>query len=62
MDMKDNVLDASDLLNQRGEKIQLVISKADGLRSESRSYFDGVGFEIYNFRLKKLEKVLNGEG
>ena len=42
LNMKDDVLDASDLLNQRGEKIQLVINKADGLRSESKSYFSDV--------------------
>lgn len=40
--MKDNVLEASEILNQRGEKIQLVIKKADGLRSESKSYYSDV--------------------
>ena len=40
--MKDEVLEASDILNQRGEKIQLVINKADGLRTESKSYYSNV--------------------
>jgi hypothetical protein len=40
--MKDNVFDASDMLNQRGEKIELTIKKADNLRSESKSYFSDV--------------------
>ena len=42
LNMKDDVLYASDFLNQRGEKIQLVISKADGLRCESVSYYSDV--------------------
>jgi hypothetical protein len=46
MNMKDNVLEASEILNQRGEKIQLVIKKADGLRSESKSYYSDVLFYL----------------
>ena len=42
LDMKNDVLDASNILSQRGEKINLIVKKADLLRQESTSYYKSV--------------------
>jgi hypothetical protein len=42
MDMKNDVLDASDVLSARGEKINLIVKKADSLRQESSSFYKSV--------------------
>ena len=42
IDMKNDVLDASDVLTQRGEKINLIVKKADLLRHESGTYYKNV--------------------
>jgi hypothetical protein len=34
-----NVMDANEILMARGEKITLVVQKADNLRTESSNYF-----------------------
>jgi hypothetical protein len=36
--MKEAVIDNSDLLSKRGEKIQIVMTKAQKLKEESSSY------------------------
>jgi len=58
VDQMDNVSEASDVLNQRGEKIQIVITKADGLRSESRSYFDSSKKVRRNALMKKIKLIV----
>lgn len=42
IDFKDNVLNASDVLAQRGEKINLIVKKAETLKQESFSYYGSV--------------------
>ncbi len=43
MDYKDNILQANDVLLERGEKINLIVRKADNLRTESMNYYSSVG-------------------
>tara|TARA_B110000914_G_C15172242_1_gene313414 strand:- start:137 stop:508 length:372 start_codon:yes stop_codon:yes gene_type:complete len=47
MNYKDNVMKANDILIERGEKINLVVKKADSLRQESGSYFSSVSIHIF---------------
>ena len=42
--MNEAVLDSSDLLNQRGDKIQILTTKAEKLKIDSTTYFR----EVYN--------------
>ncbi len=42
LQFKDNVLDASDILSQREEKISLIVRKADQLRHDSSTYYKNV--------------------
>jgi len=42
IDYRDNVIKANDILIERGEKITLVVKKADSLRQESGSYYSSV--------------------
>jgi uncharacterized protein YdcH (DUF465 family) len=42
LQFKDNVLDASDVLSQRDEKISLIVRKADQLRQDSSTYYKNV--------------------
>ncbi len=42
MEYKDNVLQANDILMERGEKINLIVRKADNLRTESINYLKSV--------------------
>lgn len=42
IDYKDNILQANDILMERGEKINLIVRKADNLRTESQNYLKGV--------------------
>lgn len=46
---RDNVIKANDILIERGEKITLVVKKADSLKQESGSYFSGVSLYIFMF-------------
>ncbi len=39
---KDNILQANDVLQERGEKINLIVRKADNLRTESMNYYGSV--------------------
>jgi vesicle-associated membrane protein 7 len=47
LDYKDNILQANDILLERGEKINLIVRKADNLRTESMNYYSSVGFYCY---------------
>lgn len=42
INMKDNVLQAHEMLMERGEKINLIVKKADNLKTESGNYFKHV--------------------
>lgn len=42
LNYRDNVIKANDILIERGEKITLVVKKADSLRQESGSYYSSV--------------------
>lgn len=42
LDYRDNVIKANDILIERGEKITLVVKKADSLKQESGSYYSSV--------------------
>ena len=42
LDYKDNILMANDVLQERGEKINLIVRKADNLRTESMNYYGSV--------------------
>jgi vesicle-associated membrane protein 7 len=44
IEYKDNVLQANDILSERGEKINLIVRKADNLRTESVNYLKSVIF------------------
>ena len=44
---RDNVVKANDILIERGEKINLVVKKADSLRQESGSYYSSVSINIF---------------
>jgi vesicle-associated membrane protein 7 len=44
LEYKDIVLQANDVLMERGEKINLIVKKADGLRTESMNYYSSVKF------------------
>jgi hypothetical protein len=54
-------IDASDVLSQRGEKINLIVKKAESLLQESASHYENVKL-LFNFRPGKLEVLLDGEG
>lgn len=59
IDYKDTVMQANDVLMERGEKINLIVKKADNLRQESVNYFGSVNILLLNFyfRQKKLNQV-----
>jgi hypothetical protein len=61
INMKDDVLDASDVLSQRGEKINLIVKKADSLRQESNSFYKSVNMCL-TCRLVRYEVLCVGEG
>lgn len=42
IEYKDTVLQTAEVLGERGEKINLIVKKADGLRTESVNYFKTV--------------------
>jgi membrane-associated HD superfamily phosphohydrolase len=42
LNYRDNVIKANDILIERGEKITLVVKKADSLKQESGSYYNSV--------------------
>jgi vesicle-associated membrane protein 7 len=46
IEYKDNVLQANDILSERGEKINLIVRKADNLRTESVNYLKSVIFWV----------------
>lgn len=48
LDYRENIIKVNDILIERGEKITLVVKKAESLRSESTSYYSSVS------RLKML--------
>lgn len=39
MDMKQDVIESSDFLSQRGEAIKIVTTKAERIKEESSTYF-----------------------
>jgi len=45
---KDNILQANDILMERGDKINMMVKKADNLRTESANYYGNA---------KKVKKV-----
>jgi hypothetical protein len=47
IDTKGVLMDAADVMNQRGEKINLIVKKAETLRTESTSYYDSVFFYLF---------------
>jgi hypothetical protein len=62
-DYKDNILQANDVLMERGEKINLIVRKADNLRTESMNYYSSViiHYVILIIRLRKLKILSDGE-
>lgn len=44
LEYKDNILQANDILMERGEKINLIVKKADNLKIESKNYYGSVNF------------------
>lgn len=44
LNYRDNVMKANDILIERGERITLVVQKADSLRQESGSYYSSVSY------------------
>ena len=48
LEYKDNMLEANDILMERGEKINLIVKKADNLRTESKNYYGSVMFYIFD--------------
>jgi len=46
---KNNILQANDILQERGEKIQIIVKKADNLRAESVNYYSSVSKNINLF-------------
>ena len=41
-DSKNEILQTDDILNTRSEKINLIVDKAENIKTESRSYYDWV--------------------
>jgi len=54
-DSKNEILQTDDILNTRSEKINLIVDKAENIKTESRSYYDWViifiiiYFSYFNF-------------
>lgn len=42
LEYKDNILLANDVLMERGEKINIMVKKADNLKIESKNYYGSV--------------------
>lgn len=42
MEYKDNIIQANDILMERGEKINLIVRKAENMRGESMNYYSSV--------------------
>lgn len=51
MDYKDNILQANDVLMERGEKVNLIVKKADNLRTESMNYYSSVTINYFKIIL-----------
>jgi vesicle-associated membrane protein 7 len=47
LDTKVVLMDAADELSVRGEKVNLIVKKAETLRQESTSYYDSVYFILF---------------
>lgn len=60
-DSKNEILQTDDILNSRSEKINLIVDKAEHIKTESRSYYEWVCLYIYNDRVRKLKHIQNGE-
>lgn len=41
-DSKNEILQTDDILNERSEKINLIVDKAENMKTESKSYYDWV--------------------
>ncbi len=61
IEYKDNMLQASDVLSERGEKINLIVKKADSLRGESINYLNKVNNSIVNLYMKIFKLFCIGE-
>ena len=46
-DSKNEILQTDDILNTRSEKINLIVDKAENIKTESRSYYDWVNFAFF---------------
>ncbi len=57
LEAHENIMNASDLISTRGNKINLIVKKAETLRTESNSYFENakkIRKEIRNKRIKLI--------
>lgn len=58
-EVKDNIMETDFSLNERNEKINLIVKKADLLRSDSTSYFNWVIYFPYIIHLLIILFMLN---
>lgn len=57
VDFKNQVLDANDILNQRGEKINLIVQKAEMLSQESNSFYSSAKGVRRREQCKRIKQI-----
>lgn len=60
LSMKNQVLEANDLLGERGEKLQLMIEKSDALKEDSQSFYNVSKKVKRNVLWKKIRWIILG--
>jgi vesicle-associated membrane protein 7 len=55
---KDSVIDANEVLNLRGEKINLIVKKADNLRNESKTYYTSAKKVKWHVKCQRIKLIL----
>ena len=58
LDMKDKIIETNDLLKDRGDKINLIVKKAETLQDTSRSFYSSSKKVSFAARMKKIKIYL----
>jgi hypothetical protein len=56
---KNEILRTDDILSERSEKLNLIVNKAEEMKTESRSYYDWVFYFFFNFLISYLLFILS---
>jgi hypothetical protein len=56
--LKNEVIEASELLGQRGEKINLMVEKAESIRTTSKSYYGAAKQVRSSVRWKRIKIII----